>query len=261
MTLMKHELRQGRISLAVWTGAIVVLLLICLLVFPEMKGEMETISHLFAAMGSFAAAFGMDRLNFGSLTGFYAIECGNVIGLGGAFFAAFAGVSILSKEEGEGTAEFLLAHPVSRARVVTEKLAAVLLQIAAMNLIVFVTSLLSICAIGEAIPWRELLLMHFACFLLQIELAAVCFGISAFLRRGGLGVGLGIATVMYFLNLIANMSERLKFLKYITPFGYCEGTDIIANGGLDVRLVMIGMLFAALGVAAAYRNYCCKDIL
>lgn len=260
MTLMRHELRQGRISFVVWTSAIAALLVICLLVFPEMKGEMEAISHLFAAMGSFAAAFGMDRLNFGSLTGFYAIECGNVIGLGGAFFAAFLGVSILSKEEGGGTAEFLLAHPVSRARVVTEKLAAVSLQIVAMNLILLVASLLSICAIGEAIPWRELLLMHFACFLLQIELAAVCFGISAFLRRGGFGIGLGIAVVLYFLNLIANMSEKLKFLKYITPFGYCEGADIIASGGLNVRMIVPGMLLAALGVAAAYRNYCGKDI-
>lgn len=261
MTILKHELRQGRISFVVWTGAIAALLVICLLVFPEMKGEMDAISRLFAAMGSFAAAFGMDRLNFGSLTGFYAIECGNVVGLGGAFFAAFAGVPMLSKEEGEGTAEFLLAHPVSRARVVTEKLAAVMLQIAAMNLILLLVSLLSIRAIGEAIPWKELLLMHFACFLLQTELAAVCFGISAFLRRGGFGIGLGITVTLYFLNLIANMSEKLKFLKYITPFGYCEGVDIVANGGLDVRLVMIGLLFAVLGVAAAYRRYCGKDLL
>lgn len=260
MTLTKHELRQGRISLAVWTGAISVLLVICLLVFPEMKGQMESISRLFAAMGSFAAAFGMDRLNFGTLTGFYAIECVNALGLGGAFFGSLIGISALEKEERDRTAEFLLTHPVSRARVVTEKLAAILLQIAAMNLIVLLISLLSICAIGEVIPWREVLLMHFACFLLQIELAAVCFGISAFLRRGGFGIGMGIATVLYFLNLFANMSEKVKFLKYLTPFAYCEGADIVKNGGLDVRLVMLGMLFAALGVAAAYRKYCGKDI-
>ncbi len=261
MTLTKHELRQGRISFAVWTGAIALLLVVCLLVFPEMKGQMESISRLFAAMGSFAAAFGMDRLNFGTLTGFYAIECVNVLGLGGAFFAALTGISALEKEERNGTAEFLLTHPISRARVVTEKLAAVMLQIIVMNLILFLVSLLSICLIREPIPWRELLLMHFACFLLQIELAAVCFGLSAFLRRDGFGIGLGLTVVLYFLNLIANLSEKLKFLKYLTPFGYCEGADIIANGGLNLRLVMIGMLLAALGMAAAYRKYCGKDIL
>ncbi len=260
MTLIKHELRQGRISLVVWTGAIAVLLVICLLVFPEMKGEMKAISHLFGAMGSFAAAFGMDRLNFGTLTGFYAIECGNVIGLGGAFFASLIGISALAKEERDGTAEFLLTHPVSRAHVVTEKLAAVMLQVIVMNLIVLVVSLLSICAIGETVPWKELLLMHSACFLLQIELAAVCFGMSAFLRRGGFGIALGLTTVLYFLNLIANMSEKVKFFKYITPFGYCEGVDVIMNGGLDIRSIATGMLFAVLGIVAAYKMYCGKDI-
>ena len=62
---------------------------------------------------------------------FYAIECGNVLGLGGAFYAAFCAVGILSKEEKERTAEFLLTHPVSRVKIITEKLIAVLIQITA----------------------------------------------------------------------------------------------------------------------------------
>ena len=33
-----------------------------------------------------------------------------------------------------------------------------------------------------------------AYFFLQVELAGICFGISAFLRRGSIGIGLGIAT-------------------------------------------------------------------
>ena len=59
--------------LAVWTVSIGFLMVICIFLFPEMKGEMAGISKLFASMGSFTAAFGMDKVNFGSLTGFYAI--------------------------------------------------------------------------------------------------------------------------------------------------------------------------------------------
>ena len=73
MTLAKHELRQGRTSLIVWTAAIAFLVVICVLMFPEMKGEMDGVSELFASMGSFTQAFGMDRLNFGTLPGFYAV--------------------------------------------------------------------------------------------------------------------------------------------------------------------------------------------
>lgn len=260
MTLVKHELRQGRLSFAIWTGAIGLLLSACVLLFPEMKGEMAGVGDMFASMGSFTAAFGMDRLNFGTLIGYYAIECGNVLGLGGAFYAALCAVTMLSKEKKERTAEFLLAHPVSRMRVVTEKLAALLIQIFAMNLLIYALAAASIAAIGEALPLRELGLLHLAYFLLQIELAGICFGLSAFLRRGGAGLGLGIAAGMYFLNLLANIAEPARFLKYITPFGYAEGADIIANGSLDMKLVLLGMGVAAAGVIAAYAKYGQKDI-
>ena len=40
MTIVKHELRMGRMSLAVWTGAIGFLLVICVMLYPEMKGDM-----------------------------------------------------------------------------------------------------------------------------------------------------------------------------------------------------------------------------
>ena len=260
MTLLKHELRQSRVSLAVWTASIAGLILVCVCLFPEMKGEMDGMSEMFASMGSFTAAFGMDRLNFGTLIGFYAVECGNILGLGGAFFASLTAVSVLSKEEKEHTAEFLLTHPIRRSRVLTEKLLAVVVQIILLNALVLGAAAAAMACIGEEIPWKEILLLHLAYFLLQLELAGVCFGISAFLRRGSLGTGLGLAILLYFLNLVANISDSAAFLSYITPFGYTEGADIVENGCLDLPLVLLGMAFAAVGVIAAYTWYCKKDI-
>lgn len=260
MTLIKHELKQGKTSFLIWTVSIGFLLAICVFLFPEMKGQMDGISETFASMGSFTAAFGMDRLNFGTLIGFYAIECGNVLGLGGAFYASLCAVNILSKEEKDKTAEFLLSHPISRTRIITEKLIAVLIQITALNLIIYALSVGSMTMIGEEIPWKEVNLLHLAYYLLQIELAGICFGVSAFLRKGSAGVGLGIAAMMYFLNLIANIAEVAEFLKYISPFGYCEGADIVTTGSLDGTMVAIGMAMGIAGIAVAYLRYSKKDI-
>lgn len=260
MTLVKHELRQGRTAFLIWTAAIGFLLSVCIFLFPEMKGQMDSVNDVFASMGSFTAAFGMDRLNFGTLTGFYAVECGNVLGLGGAFYAALCAVGILSKEEKERTADFLLTHPVSRTRIITEKLIAVLIQITAMNIIIYALSVGSIAAVGEEIPWKEISLLHIAYYLLQLELAGICFGISAFLHRGSVGIGLGIAAVMYFLNLIANIAETAEFLKYITPFGYCEGADIVSSGNLDGAKLAVGAVIGISGIVIAYLKYTKKDI-
>lgn len=260
MTLVKHELRQGKTSFLIWTASIGFLMATCIFLFPEMKGQMESVNDVFASMGSFTEAFGMDRLNFGTLTGFYAVECGNILGLGGAFYAALCAVGMLSKEEKDKTAEFLLTHPVSRKRIITEKLIAVLIQLTAMNIMIYALSVGSIAAVGETIPWKEISLMHLAYYLLQIELAGFCFGISAFLRKSSAGAGLGIAAMMYFLNLIANIADVAEFLKYITPFGYCEGADIVSNGSLDTTLVAIGAVIGIGGIIIAYLKYTKKDI-
>lgn len=260
MTIVKHELKQGKLSFFIWTAAVGMLLSVCIFLYPEMKGEMDGVSELFASMGSFTAAFGMDRLNFGTLIGYYAIECGNILGLGGALYASLCGVSILSKEEKERTAEFLLAHPIRRSRIITEKLIAVWVQITAMDLMIYALSVGSMAVTGEDIPWKELNLLHLAYYFLQLELAAICFGISAFMRKGSVGAGLGIAAMMYFLNLIANIAKPAEFLKYITPFGYCEGADIISSGSLDGTLVAIGATIGILGIIAAYLKYTKKDI-
>lgn len=260
MTIIRHELRQGRLSFLIWTAAIGFLLAVCIFLFPEMKGEMDGMNDLFSSMGSFTEAFGMDKVSFGTLTGFYAVECGNILGLGGAFFASLCAVSILAKEEKEHTAEFLLTHPVRRIHIVTEKLTAVLLQILLFNLIVYALAAVSIALIGEELPWKELALLHLAYFLLQTQLAGICFGISAFLRRGSIGTGLGIAALMYFLNLVANISEQAEPLKYITPFGYADSADIVSKLCLDGKLVLIGMLSAAAGIVLGYIKYCSKDV-
>lgn len=260
MTLIKHELKLGKIPFLIWTASIGFLLAICIFMYPEIKGQMEGVGDIFASMGSFTEAFGMDRLNFGTLIGFYAVECGNILGIGGAFYASLCAVVILSKEEKERTSEFLLTHPVSRSKIVTEKLISVMIRITAMNLAVYVLAVGSVAAIGEEIPWKELNLIHLAYYLLQAELAGICFGISAFLRKGSAGIGLGIAAVMYFLNIIANLSESAEFLKYVTPFGFCNGADIVSNGKIDKVMLAVGMVLCAAGIAVAYLKYMKKDI-
>lgn len=261
MTLIKHELRQGRVTLIIWTAVIAFMLALCVLIYPEMETQMGDVSAMFAEMGSFSAAFGMDRLNFGEFMGFFGVECGNVLGLGGAFFSALLGISILSKEEKEQTAEFLLTHPVSRRKVVVRKYISIILQILLLNIVVVAVTILSVQVIGESADTRPLFLLFLAYLILQVEIASICFGISAFLSHGGAGVGLGMAALLYFLNIIANLTEDAEFLKYITPFGYTEGADIIAEECLNMEYLSVGLVFTVIGISAGFYRYCKKDIL
>lgn len=260
MVIIRHELKTGRKNLMLWTLAIAFFLALCIFMFPAMETQMKDITDMFAGMGSFTAAFGLDRLNMGTLSGFYAVECGNILSVGGAFFAALIAIGALSKEESGHTAEFLYTHPVSRTRIMAEKLASVIIRLVVLNAVCMAVAVLSILITGNDIPWKEMFLLHTAYFFVQLEISLICFGISAFLKRGGLGAGIGIAVVLYFMNILANISDSAKAIKYFTPFGFAEGADLIADGKLEWGLVALGMCIGlAIGVAG-FLHYDKKDI-
>lgn len=260
MTIYIKELKQSFRSLCIWTASIAFMMLVCILLFPEMKSEMDSVSDLFANMGGFTAAFGMDKLSFGEIMGFYGIECGNVLSIGGGFFAALAGISVLANEEKERTAEFLLTHPVSRLSVVSQKLLSVLTQVVVLNLVVVGVSLISAAVVGEEFEMKEFILLHIAYLLMQLEISCICFGISAFIRRGSIGIGLGLALALYFLNIVCNISEQAEFLRYITPYAYADASSIISEDKLDIGLIAVGAVIAVIGAAVGFFRYLKKDI-
>lgn len=260
MTVYIKELKQSLKAWCIWTGAIVFMLLVCILIFPEMKNQMENVTDVFADMGGFTAAFGMDKLNFGEIMGFYATECGNVLGIGGGFFAALTAAAVLSGEEKNRTAEFLFTHPISRSSVLIQKLLSVYTRIIAMNIVIMAVSAVGFAAIGEKIEIREFLLLHLAYTVLQLEIGSVCFGVSAFIRRGSIGIGIGIAFALYFMNIVCNISEQAEALKYITPFAYAEASDIISKSEIDISLILIGCAYSAVGVVIGFAKYTKKDL-
>ena len=261
MALFFHELRQNRLSLIIWSAILSFVIAISVFIYPEMSSQMNEINDMFAQMGSFSDAFGMNELNFGEFIGYFGVECGNSLGLGAAFFAAILGVSALAKEQKDGTAEFLLTHPISRASVVTQKLLALIAELLILNTAVFAVSVGSAAIIGETSDIPKMALILLAQFLTQFEIAAVTFCVSAFIRRGGLGIGLGVAAVFYFLNILANIDDSVEFLKYLTPFSFADSAYIIENTALDPAYLAVGALVSAAAIATAFLKYTKKDIL
>ena len=260
MTIFKHEMKRNLLSLSIWSGAIAFMLAVSVLIYPEMSKQMGEMNDLFSNMGSFSSAFGMDQLNFGEFGGYFGIECGNTLGLGGAFFAAIVGILALAKEEKERTADFLLSHPISRVRVIAEKYLSVIAQIVILNLVVCAFVSLAVLIIGEKPDMKPLALLLFAFLILQIEIATISFAISAFLKGNGIGIGLGIAFVFYFANILSNLTEEAKFLKYITPYGYSDSAYIITNSTIEWKYFAVGMSITVVCIVLTFWKYTKKDI-
>lgn len=260
MTIYIKELKQSFKSLCIWTASIGFMVLACVLLFPQMKSEMDSVSSIFANMGSFTAALGMDKLNFGKIMGFYGIECGNMLSIGGGFFAALTGISVIAKEEKEHTAEFLLTHPVSRFSVVMQKLLSVMTQVIILNIVVVIISLISFEAIEEDPEMKEFFLMHIAYLIMQLEISCICFAISAFIKRGSIGIGIGLSLAFYCMNIVCNLSKQAEFLRYLTPYAYAEASNIISDAKLDMGLIALGTVVSVVCVCVSCFRYIKKDI-
>ncbi|MBQ9543588.1 MAG: ABC transporter permease subunit [Clostridia bacterium] len=260
MTLFIHELNRSKFSLLVWTLAISFMLAVTVIIYPQMSEQVDSINEAFSRMGDFSTAFGMDKLNFGELTDYFCVECSNTLGLGGALFAAIYGALALAGEEKDKTGEFLFTQPVSRGGIVISKLTALAARIFILNAVVAAVCFLSIFAIGEKADFKVIALVFAAHLILSLEFGAISFGISAFASGASVGASIGVVFGFYFLNIVANITDKAKFLKFVTPYAYTDGASIRADGALDWVKIAIGVGISALCIAAAYIRYRRKDL-
>ena len=71
---------------------------------------------------------------------------------------------------------------------------------------------------------------------------------------------LGFAALLYFANIVANLSENAEWLRFVTPFAYTDAADIITDVAFDPLLVGLGMAYAVVGLAVAFVVYARKDV-
>lgn len=260
MNILKHELKMNFKTLLIWLLNVGGLCFGCVLLYGSLKDSLAELSDAYSSMGNFSVAFGMDRLDLSTLTGFYATEIGVMFSLGGAMYAAILGSSMLSKEESGHTAEFLFTMPCSRASVISQKLLAMLINIAIFHLFCIGAFACGFVIMGEQIPVEKFLLYHLMQFLMQFEIASVCFLLSSLGKKSHTGSALGITIILYCIDMMCRIIPAIKNLKYITPFYYSNGSDIFSTGKVTILATLIGLGITILGILSSFIIYEKRDL-
>lgn len=260
MTFIKHELKMNLKSLLIWMLVVGGMVFCFMLIFPSMENSIGEISGAYSQMGDFSTAFGMDKMNIATPMGYFAIEIGATLSLGGSMFAAIVGIGMLAKEEGGHTTEFLFVTPNKRTYFITTKFIAQVLILTVFDIVCMVLGIFSFICIGEDLVWKNYLLFFLAQYLMQLEIAGICFGISAFLKKNNIGLGIGIAMILYFMNLFANISDEVKNLHYITPFSYADAAEIFTSEKIPGKYLIPGMMIMIIAVGIGYVKYHRKDL-
>lgn len=264
MILFRREFRRGLKPLLIWCLVMAGLILITLSVYTSMAEQQQQLQQLLDTYPeSIKKAFGMNELDMGSLLGFYGVEVYMMVTLIGSVYAALLAAPMLVKEENDKTAEFLLTKPVTRTRIVSEKLLAVAVNLLLFNAAMALASVAGFRFAPEG-EWDEgtFLQLVAGALLLHAVFASVAFLLSAVLRksRNILAASLGLVFMSYFLGLVSSLSEDLKFLKYVSFFKYVDAADILSNGALGPVHILILAAVSAVCIGSAYARYLRKDI-
>lgn len=264
MNIYLRELTVNRRSLVTWSTLLAGLGILMMAFYPTIAKEAETFERLIAIMPKgLLATFGLEKISVTDLLGFYSTKHYLTITLLGSIYAIMLSSGILSKEESEKTIEFLLSKPISRSEIVTNKLLSFVTILIALNVLVSLVMYIILQAVKiDNFSTNLFVLLSLAPLLLHLTFASVGFLISVFIPNSKtiLSVSVGIVLATYFLSIASTLSDKLSFLKYLSPFKYVDAVDILTSGRLDpVYLALMAGIFAA-ATTLTYIFYSRKNI-
>lgn len=205
-----------------------------------------------------AEAFGWDEIN--TPHGYLGSSVYGLLGPALVIIMAVAfGARAIAGSEEAGHIELLVAHPVSRTRVVTQRALALLVT----TLIGALAVLLAILAIRGAVdidlPIGNMVATSLNLALLGAVFGALALAVGGFIARRGLVIGVTtvVAVTAYLANGLAPQAEGLAWLQNLSPFYWYDATATLRDGidpAMTLLLAGVGFVLVFIAVVAFNRR-------
>jgi ABC-2 type transport system permease protein len=208
------------------------------------------------------AMLGINLDYISSMLGFYSMIF-SFITLCGAIQGMNLGVSILSRESRERTADFLLVKPVSRVSVITAKLLAALTIILATNIVFYTASSILANAVKTSdFNGKLFFMINLTLFFLQVIFFSIGVVVSVFFKKlkSVLPISLGVVFGFYMIGALIATGKNDEMARYLSPFKYFDITHIIQHSAYEASYMITGAVIVVIALIATYVIYAKKDI-
>lgn len=261
--ILKHEFINRIKSVLIWSLSILALIFFFFSIFPSFADQAALMNEMMEKFPQeLRAAFGMNNMDLATVLGYYsflfifvqiclAIQAGNY------------GFGLVSVEENELTADFLLSKPVSRFQILTSKLVAAIASLSVTNLVIWVGTFVSFAIFREQREYDTgtLILLLLSIIIFQLFFLSFGLAVSLLVKRirnvTPYSLGLGFGT--YVLNAFSGIFGDIK-LELITPFKHFDATYIVQHEAYNSPLVLLNVTVTLICLGLSYWLYIRRDI-
>ena len=240
-------------GLAAWAVSLVLLVAMYVAIWPSMRGQpsmTEFLDQMPQAMRALFAAAGADM---STPVGYIQVELMSFMGpMLLLIYAITAGASAIAGEEDRHTLDMLLANPVSRTRIVLEKLATMTVGTLALAAVLGVALVVEGALADMNLPPAKIAAAMVHMGLLALVFGALALAIGAVTGHAALsrGVPAVVAVLAYIVNGLAPVVSWMEPMQRYSPFFQYNGNDPLRNGLSWVAVAVAVLTVAALGAAA-----------
>lgn len=260
LTIFWRTIKDKKIFISVYCLFAILMMFMYVAMYPSIRDEAENFDELMQSYPEeFFKAFNIETISFDRVENFLSIENYSIVWPLMAMFmmVSLAGYSI-AKEIEKGTAEILLAKPVSRLKIYfTRYLTGTIIL-----LLFTLVSVFSVIPLAEIYNVDYALDHHVKIFVLSFLLGLAVFSVSLmfssmFSEKGkAYAVSGGLLLLMYVLNLVASLKEDLENLKYASFFYYYDFNKALIENSIDNLsiYVFLGVIVVCTTIGAIWFN-------
>lgn len=240
MNIFLVELKAHRKSLILWCFGMLFMTFAGMSKFSAFDSSGQNMNEMLDTFPrALRTMLGLGDFDLSKAIGFYGVLYLYLIVMA-TIHAAMLGANIIAKEERDKTAEFLFTKPITRQNIITGKLLAALVNIIILNLFTLIISIIVVSSFGTTgDDIVSIILLMFSMLILQLLFASIGATIAAFIKTPKLAatISTGILMATFLLSIIINMTEKLDFLIFLTPFKYFEAKNMIGPERLELSFI------------------------
>lgn len=251
--LFSKTVYERRRSLVWWALGIAALIVIQILFYPTIRNNNEITKLLESYPKELLAAFGITDVSaLTSPTGYLQSRIfAFMLPLLILIFAIGIGTRAIAGEEEARTIDLLLSQPVRRSQVVLQSFAALVVLVAIIGVVLWISLVVGAFSVGMDIGLDKLAAATISNGLLGLFFGTLALALGAWSGKRGLcmGVSATVAVVAYLVNSLAPSVSWLQPAQKLSPFYYATSSEPLvhglAAGHMLVLLVGTGLLVTA----------------